>query len=205
MHSDNRDYIFKELVANAEAILNGCITISELIDNLDDKEQISKRVKVLSTDSNERVMCISFYFRDYCIFGDREGDFLYDLGKAIDKCINTLYELTSAFVRYDIKELRDDVSSGLSGLKNVAQLLLDVVLAFREMDKIKTPYKSVNDIKHYRNESFNSYDSSIKKLFTSSKSPIEVLAWQAIYFDIKATYDAFADTADLCEFNLISQ
>lgn len=192
MKTSERNFVLDSMVSIADNILKEAETLCELIDSVGDADSIAKRIGIIENDADLKMNQLNFYFRENHLSIDEEASMLMNLARNLERCSDAVANLASAFVRFNITELRNDVDVSIMNAVSAGKLVIELVLLLKETDKLNSPYKIIVEISHYKDESIAIFNSCISKLFSGDEEIIDVIRWKEIYSNCRSVFDSLS-------------
>jgi len=203
MKDSDRHEIFSFIIKLSEILQKECETMCEIIEFTDDCVNISKRVGTHEEEADNLVHELQFYFGEHMLVEDPEAIALHRVIEAIEQCTDNVEEFLRCFVRYNVTSLRENIVASIINCERASTKLNELTYKLECRDKIKSPYKDIIELDHFKIEAKKMYDKNLNKLFSTETDPIEVIRWEKLYSAVYDIFDAFEEVSEKCaKYNL---
>ena len=203
MKDSDRREVFSSIIKLSEILQKECETMCEIIEYTDDCVNISKRVSALEEEADNTVHELEFYFGDNMLVEDPEAIALHRVIEAIEQCTDKVEEFMRCFVRYNISSLRDNIIASITNCERASAKLRELTYKLEGKEKIRSPFKDIIELDHFKIEAKKMYDKNLNKLFSTETDSIEIIKWEKMYKAVYEVFDAFEEVSEKCaKYNL---
>lgn len=204
MRASDREFIFGKMISLVEALQNEISELNEVIEYVDDRDTIAKRVARYEEEADTISHDINYYYRENSLSSDNEAMAVYAICESIEELSDLIEELAYDFVRYNIQSIREN--SVISFVKNeeAAAKLRELVLLMLKLDRRNMPFQDIIELDQYKGEARRIYNAQMQGLFTNAvNDPVELIRWQEIYKSFMHVFEAYEKASEACAKYLI--
>lgn len=203
MKDADRQMIFSSIIRLSEILQKECETMCEIVEFTDDYINIAKRVGALEEEADDILHEIELYFGENMLVQESEARALYRVLESVENCTDEVEDFVASLVRYNVTSLKDNIVASVTNCERAARKLNELVYKLRDKDKLKSPFKDIIELDHFKIEAKKMYDKNMNKLFSSETDPIEVIRWENIYKAVYDVFDAYEEVSVTCaKYNL---
>ena len=181
-----------------DKVLGAGIAYEELVREFDDVQNRVGNLKILETECDMKTHRIIEYLNE-CKTVPFEREDIYALAKGMDDIVDRIEEVASRFVVFGIEEIRPEALT-------MATLTLEAIgelkILFEHLHEIKTckvVKKQIIEVNRIENEGDVVHRSSLMRLFSEEKDPIEIIKWKHLYEEMEEALDACETVANLVQ------
>lgn len=128
---------------------------------------------------------------------DRED--LFSLIKSIDDITDLIEDAANRLDMMAIEIVRSEAMEMAKILERATTMLHELMTEFRTHKRNKKLMQLIRDVNTLEEEGDRLYRVSVKKLFTTDVSVIDIIKWKDIYDDMENVLDACEDVANTIE------
>ncbi len=128
-----------------------------------------------------------------------EREDIMKLSQKLDDVIDSIEDILIRIYMNNVTEIREDSIAFASLLIRVCSATKQTLEEFRYFKKSKKLKDLIIEINHIEEEGDAMYISSMRKLHSTTKDPLTVIAWRDIYEFFEGCCDACEDVADIVE------
>ena len=128
---------------------------------------------------------------------DRED--LFSLIKSIDDITDLIEDAANRLDMMAIENVRPEALEMAKILERATTMLHELMTEFKNHKRNKKLMQLVRDVNTLEEEGDRLYRVSVKKLFTTDVSVIDIIKWKDIYDDMENVLDACEDVANTIE------
>ena len=126
------------------------------------------------------------------------GDII-DIAHYIDNVTDDIEEVLIRIYMYNIRDIKREAIDFSNIIIKSCNELKKIMKEFHNFKKSSEIQKLIININGLEEEGDRLYFSTIRKLYTTSKDPIELMTWTDIFNDLEKCCDAFESVANLIE------
>lgn len=128
-----------------------------------------------------------------------ERDDIMKLSQKLDDVIDSIEDILIHIYMNNVTEIREDSIAFASLLIRCCNTTKQTLEEFRHFKKSKKLKELIIEINHIEEEGDAMYINSMRKLHSTTKDPLTVIAWRDIYEFFEGCCDACEDVADIVE------
>lgn len=128
-----------------------------------------------------------------------ERDDIMKLSQKIDDVIDSIEDILIHIFMNNVNEIREDSLEFASLLIRCCNTTKEMLVEFCNFKKSKKLKELIIEINHIEEEGDAMYINSMKRLHTTTKDLLAVIAWRDIYEFFEGCCDACEDVADIVE------
>lgn len=128
-----------------------------------------------------------------------ERDDIIKLSQKIDDVIDSIEDILIRIYINNVTQIREDSIEFASLLIRCCNTTKEALEEFRDFKKSKKLKDLIIEINRMEEEGDKMYINNMKRLYTTTKDPLTVIAWHDIYGFFEACCDACEDVADIIE------
>ncbi len=196
MKASDRDSIYNCIVSSCDTLCKSANLLCELIDSIEDRDSISKRISAFEDEADNIFHDARFYFGTNKLFEEKDAARFFTIMESVECVIDAVDELARDFCRYNITEMKENAISLIINIERASDEVMQLVVALNKSTNRSVYFKDVLELDNYKVEATKLYDINMNKLYSTETNPIEIMKWQAIYASILNVYEAFEDVAE---------
>lgn len=128
-----------------------------------------------------------------------ERDEILQLSQNIDDVTDFIEDILLHIYICDVSIIREDCFEFIKLLISCCEAMKNMLQEFCKFKKSKTLNGLIIEINRVEEEGDTLYISAMKKLHSTVKDPLEIIAWRDIYGYFEKCFDACEDVADIVE------
>ncbi|MDD2534130.1 MAG: DUF47 family protein [Eubacteriales bacterium] len=189
---------FDVLITATSYSMQTAVKLNELMNNYTDVARKASEIHDLEhAGDNEVHRMYDALHTAFITPIDRED--LFGLIKSIDDITDLIEDASNRLDMMAIGEVRPEALEMGSLLERGTTMLHELMKEFKTHKRNKKLMQLIRDVNTLEEEGDRLYRTSIKRLFTTDVSVIEVIKWKDIYDDMENVLDACEDVANIVE------
>jgi hypothetical protein len=189
---------YKEFTVVANLIVKASHLLDETLNDFDVDELEKKLIKLHEIERSADVQkyeMMSYMYSDFLPPIERAD--IIDLACSLDTIIDLIEDILKYIDMYQVPKITPEMLDFMKLINQSSEKLLEAIKDLKNFKKPKLLNEAIIAINRYENEGDDLYVSSIKKLFTERKDPLETVALTRIYDYFEKSCDSFEDAADI--------
>lgn len=204
MDQNSKTTLFDFMTNVGNILTRETSVLGELVEFISDSDVIAKRVSTLESDADIINHQLTNMFRESDFRNDEEAVKLYKIIAMIEECTDVIDSLATAFVSYNITEVRNELVQDIVYIDLSAEQLSMLIQEIREEKDFTDCQKRIIAINHLKDNAIKNCANNMRALFTYEKDPIEIIRWKEIITQIQTVFECFEECADMCEEYLLN-
>jgi len=190
------DTTFYDLfTASAKHLVHGAGLLAEMLDEGNDREEISKRMRDAEHAADETTHEIVRRVNTTFVTPfDRED--IYSLASRLDDVMDYMEEAVDLVVLYEVDQLPSELADQVDVLQKAADLTAESMPRLKTMRDLEEYWIEVNRLE---NAGDKSYRRILAKLFSGKYEALEVLKLKDVVDSLEGAIDAFEQVANIVE------
>ncbi len=186
---------FDLFTESANHLVHGASLLAEMLDENNDREQISKRMREAEHEADETTHeIIRRVNRTFVTPIDRED--IYSLASGLDDIMDFMEEAVDLVVLYEVKDLPSELATQVEVLRRSADLTASSMPRLQSMKNLQEYWIEINRLE---NSGDKAYRRILAKLFGGGYEALEVLKLKGVVDALEAAIDAFERVANVIE------
>lgn len=128
-----------------------------------------------------------------------EREDIFQLAQEIDDVTDSIEDILLKIYMFNITEIRPEAIEFSKIIVECCKGLKAVMEDFHNYKKSTSIKKNIIEINHLEEEGDRLYTEAVRKLYTTSKDPIEIMSWTEAFARMERCCDNCEDVADIVE------
>lgn len=174
--------------------------LNETLKNYDPRElekKINEIHEVEHGGDNAKHMMMKALSRSFVTPIERED--IMQLSQNIDDVTDTIEDVVIKMYIYNITTVRPEAISFSELLVRICAVVDKLLGEFHNFKKSTTLHDLIVEVSHLEEEGDQIYKDAMRRLFTSTADPIEIIRWRELFNVLEACCDACEHVADVVE------
>jgi predicted phosphate transport protein (TIGR00153 family) len=183
------------LTAQAEHLVKGAALLAELLDNDNDRKDLSSRMREAEHQADETTHEVVRRVNSTFVTPfDRED--IYALSSVLDDVMDYMEEVVDLVHLYEVQHLPEGVTEQIEVIQRCAELTAESMPRLQSMKDLEEYWIEINRLE---NAGDKSYRRILAKLFSGQYEALEVMKLKDIVDSLEHAIDAFEKVANIIE------